>query len=475
MLRPGRSKASKQRPCPALGHNITAAECGAQRQSRIACPADCPHNPFGPANYSQLLELEEAFDIKCMDRLFALAPDRSALQRELARATRQHPHALHVFYVWHLFFAGNSEADTFARRWEQTGAPELRNDERVLLRAKLQMRLVLLEIHRVLAGGQVEAVDLLSPTPEPMLIQDRNLAKMASRFSTLLGWVSPLPHFWRMSGTAASIPEVAQFTAPEIVREIAQHLGGPVTEPARRRWLTEHFLRFNETLEATVRLRHQQTLSGMDATWGTAIYELRAAFAQCRERLDSLTDLEPTELNPQERGEGFADAYEWFDPELKLPSKQLTPPGGQLTLGRVLLGQSQCRVETMGTEKLTRLRARLEQQMGGLLRFASERVDDLGARMAAKEPAVKPTLVSPPFVGTTQPIGFQHHPGAGTAARPFPGGDPAGTDARRPPCFSGRSGARAQRPHPPRGHRRSGPAPETHSPDETAGAQPGRA
>jgi hypothetical protein len=63
------SKSSKLRPCPALGRDISPADCGEPRQSRLACPADCPHNPFGPAHYSQLLEIEDRLDTKSLERL----------------------------------------------------------------------------------------------------------------------------------------------------------------------------------------------------------------------------------------------------------------------------------------------------------------------------------------------------------------------------------------------------------------------
>jgi hypothetical protein len=387
------SKSSKQRPCPALGRDISPADCGEQRQSRLACPADCPHNPFAPANYSQLLEIEDRLDAKSLDRLVAQAPDRAALQNELATAKRRGLQATHAFFVWQLFFAADANNITFARRWEQSGVAELKNDERVLWRAKMQMRIVLLEVHKVFAGGRVEAVDLLSANPVPMILQDRSLAGMAARFSTFLTWVFPLPHYWRLSGTAATIPDVAQFSPPEIVREIVRHLGGPLTEAEMRRWLAEHFPRIDAALQAVSRLRRRQMLTGMDAKWGKAVYELRAPFAQCRKRLDALADVELDDLSDAEQDEGFVEAREWFD---ALPeAKHLTAPGGRMVLGRVLLGQSLWRVETFGAEKLSRLRQQFETQLGQRVRFTAERVDDLGARLSHQEPAVDESLAPP--------------------------------------------------------------------------------
>ncbi len=295
--------------------------------------------------------------------------------------------------VWKLFFATDANNTTFARRWEQAGWTELKNDERVLLGAKMRMRIVLIEIHRVLPDGQVEAVDLLSSDPTPMILQDRGLASVAARFTTCLGWSYPMPHYCRLSGTATTIPDMAQFSPQEIVREITRHLGGPLTEDEMRRWLAEHFVRFDEALQAVSRTRRRQMLAGMDAKWGRVVYELRAPFAECRGRLDAVADVEPDELTSQEQAEGFAEARAWLDPVPQ--TKELTAPGGRMILGRVLLGQSMWRVETLGADKLSRLRREFENQLGGQARFTGERVDDMAAQLAAKEPAVDRTLVPP--------------------------------------------------------------------------------
>jgi len=387
------SKTPKLRPCPALGRDISPVDCGEQRQSRLSCPENCAHNPFAPANYSQMLEIEDRLDRKIMESLVALAPDRSSLHRDLAHAKRQGVHAIHAFYVWNLFFATGADQTTFAKRWEQSGLTELKNDERVLLRAKMQMHIALLEIHRVSDGGRVEAVDLLSPNQVPMIFQDRSLAAMASRFSTLLSWIFPQPHYWRLSGTAVTIPDVQDFSASEIVHEIVGHLGGPLTEPEMRRWLAEHFLEFCASQLAVAQLRHRQMLAGLDAKFGKAVYELRTTFAQCRERLDALPDVKPDDLSETEENEGVAEARAWFDHPPKM--KQLTLPGGQIVLGRILLGQSHWRLETFGADKLSRLRRQFEKHLGDRVRFSGERVDDLGARMNARKPAVDESLAPP--------------------------------------------------------------------------------
>jgi len=80
-------KSSKQRECPALGRAIGRAECGAGRQSRIACPATCEHNPFTAANHTALLEAEDRLNMRTIAALAAEIGE-AAVDRILA-ACRQ--------------------------------------------------------------------------------------------------------------------------------------------------------------------------------------------------------------------------------------------------------------------------------------------------------------------------------------------------------------------------------------------------
>jgi hypothetical protein len=397
------SKASKNRACPAVGREIPVSDCVAHRHSSYACPAECLHNPFAPANYSRFLELEGKLDRQSMDYLMEHAADRPAMEKALQRA-QSHPslHAMHAWYEWNLFFAPGADGLTCCERWEKAGFSELKSDQRVLQRAKMKTRMALLEIHRVLDGERVEAVDLFAPDAPPMLFQDRGLAGMAVRFACVLTWIYPLPHFWRLSGTAAVIPDMSQFSPEEIVMEIVRHLGGPATVDGARRWLAENFLRFDDALQATSRARRMQMFAGMDAKFGKAVYELQAPFAECRTRLDQLPDVEPDDLSDAERQEGFAEARVWFTESVAL--KQAVPPGGRAVLGRVLLGQAHWRLEAFGGERFAQLRRQFEKHLGQRVRFTGERLDDLGTRMAAKEPAVNESLVPSRLLGEPQKI-----------------------------------------------------------------------
>ncbi len=387
-------KASKQRLCPAVGRKISAGECGECRGSRYTCPEDCGHNPFEPANYLQLLEIEDGLDAKTVGRMFEDAPDRPALEGMFRRAAEaKSPQALHVLTSWRLFNEQGADGMTCAQRWERAGFPGLKNDERVLFRAKMQMRVALLEIRCVIDEQHIEATDLFAPDRPTLSIVDRSLARQAVRFASFLTWAFPLPHFCRMAGSALVIPDWAPFEPLEIVTELVRHLGGPAGVEPMRRWLAEHFLRFGEALNATAWERRRLMFAAIDAKWGSAVYELRAPFSECRDVVDKTDRVEEDNLDEKERREGFAEARTWLD-DAASPAV-VVPEEAAPILGRVLLGQTFWRIEAMGAERLARLRGRLETVLGSRVRFTGERLDDVGARMANDEPRGDPALVPP--------------------------------------------------------------------------------
>ena len=397
------SKSGKRRFCPAAGREITSAECGEHRGSKYSCPATCGFSPLAPANYSQLLELEGTVDKKTAEWLFATAPDRPALDAGMRAVQRSKSgHAHHAFFVQQIFFVPDTSGRTCAQRWEAAGFTGLKNDERVLLSAKMGLRVALIEIHRILDDQSVEAVDLLAENPRPFTVVDRTMASHAVRFAPYLCWAYTLPHFWRMHGTAIVIPDYLFFEAKEIVTEIAGHLGGPQDEAGLRHWLAMNFERFEKSLKAVDGARHRMMFEGMDANFGKAVYELRRPFAECREVLDAEPAVDEDQLSDSERDEGFAEARAWFTDAATSPVA--LPKGGRPLLGRILLGQAHWRLEAMGAEKLAALRAAFERILGARVQFTGERLDNIGVAMAEKHPAPDPALVPPRLLGNPQRI-----------------------------------------------------------------------
>lgn len=418
------SKKGKKRSCPALGREITASDCGENRHGRYACPPTCPHDPFAVENYTALLAIEDAFDRRTSRRLFEEAEERSELEYGLQRAMRdESPHGVHAFMVWRLFFHRDVRGLTCGQRWAEAGYQGMNNDERVFLQAKMQLRVVLLEVHRILDEQRVEVVDLLAPEAPPMIILDRSLAGRVSRFSTLLGWAYPLPHFWRLSGSAILLPEVDACDPLEVLAETVRHLGGPAEVAARRLWLAEHFVRVDASFRATAGERHRLMLAGADAQPGVAIYSLQAPFAECRAALDADPEIDDTELLDEERGHGFAEARDWFDD--KSPVQV-----GRAVLGQVLLGQVSWQLKATGAARLAALRERFEKRLGARVRFERERRDDVGLRRSLDIPKADPALVPPRLLEAPPQVGISLVKMPASMPMPMTEGEQADIEAR---------------------------------------------
>lgn len=380
--------------CPAVGRAITPADCGEHRHSHYACPAECPHNPFARTRYSEVLELERTVDGKAMDWLKKSAPDFSALEQGVRRAMQdESAHALHAFFGWRIFFQRDADGLTCAQRWEAAGFPGLNNDAQVLMRAKMQMQPTLVEVQTVLDSERTDTVDLLAPGRPRRLFVDRALAASASRFTSFIGWVFPLPHFWRLAGTVIVVPDLGPFEPVEVVTELVRHLGGPTAPDTLPRWLAEHWTRLADALGATIQARHHDMLTATDAQFGKAVYELRAPFAECCRALEAVEEVDDDDLAPSERQEGFAEARVWFETSPE-PVVAL-PPGGQVVLGRILLGQTFWRLEAIGRERLEQLRAHFEAALAHRVQFAGERRDDVGRSAADRNLQFDAALVPP--------------------------------------------------------------------------------
>lgn len=396
-------KASKLRPCPARGTAITPAECGEHRHSRYPCPADCAFNPFSPANYDQLLATEARLDDAIFRQLLQEEPDAGPF---IAAEHQRHPgcgaHAATVARVFHRRGAGGG---TPAERWLQATPPGWRNDERTLLTGKVRIRVVLVEIRHVIDDRTTVAGDLLSGAE--LRLVDRGLAGRATRFSTLLSWAYPLPHFWRMSGPAIVLPEFGPVDALDALLEFVRHLGGPLDPgPERAAWLAENFCRLETAITATAMERRRMMFATMDAHFSSTTFSLEQPLDECRRALGEEADVAPDNLSENERAEGLVEAWVWFEPDAEFRSLAV-PPGGRAVQGRVLLGERTARIESLGAARLARLRLAFERSMGRRVRFHYERRDDLADRVAPDAASADAKLVPPRLLAQPERLELQ--------------------------------------------------------------------
>ena len=382
----GQSK--KKRMCPAVGREITSAECGAGRNTRLACPPSCPHNPFSPENYAQALAIEDGLTPKVLRRM--AAEPGSAYPVPSGRMAEDLD--FFVRSVRARFFDRDVTGKTFAERWQAVGYAGLTNDERVLFAGQAQLRLVLLELHRVEAE-QCVGPDLLEPESAPLVVRDRSLAGMAVRFLSLLTWAYPLPQYGRLHGMATVIPECPGLAPLEVVRAVVRHLGGPAEMPALREWLQPNFALMHRALGALEEGLRQRTFAQMAVSYHTAVYRLRTPAAELARRFAALPALVPEPLPDNERKEGYTQSWVWLD-EKAATQAECQP--GTPTLGNVALGPEHlCLKGGMG-QRFAQLRAEFERAFGQDVELVGERTDDVARQLAQKHPPQFDAALVPP-------------------------------------------------------------------------------
>lgn len=391
------SSSKKHRPCPATGRTIPAAECGANRVLRYACPPDCVFNPFAPANYDQLSALEDHATEAAMGRLHEELRTSRAGEATLARlASLQDLGEADQECLW--LFHGERDADgrTLLQRWERDGFAGQKNDTRVILRGRAQHRVLLLEVLCVRDSQTIEVVDLLAPGQPRLTVIDRGLASSANRFNVYLACGYPLPHYWRLLGFAIPLPSIVDFSPEQVFQELILHLGAPIEPADRQSWLVRHFRHIQSAVTATTQARQRAMWEQNDTFWGRAHYALEAPFEACREVLDASASIESEEPSHEERANGVTESRVWFD---DAPSSEALASFGRPVLGRVLLQPSTWQLEAMGAERLARLRQAFEQCLGSRVRFVLESRQNL-APPQGFTPAPDPSLVPPRLLET---------------------------------------------------------------------------
>ena len=258
----GEAKRKNQRACPALGKNITAAECGEGRNSKIDCPADCPHNPCAPENY---VEQFGPLETKVIHKLLSLlARNLTSMEiRELLGSGEAFKcHALHV---WHLQGRGLFE------QWREKGLlADWKNDERFVAGCFANTRVALTEIQRIENETTVIVRDLLQPELGEMRLIDTAFAKQGKRFDTHLGWIYKVPAGWRSSGAAIEFSDMGDREILDTFNILIDHLGGPAED--RQKWLLEHMILLHEAIIEVRQERRKRMFHSSDLCEVTRVF-----------------------------------------------------------------------------------------------------------------------------------------------------------------------------------------------------------
>ena len=233
------------------------------------------------------------------------------------------------------------------------------------MRGKLHMRPAIVEVAIVYwMTRRVEVVDLLDPRKQPFVIVDWVIARSAVRFGVYAIHAVPLPNFTRLFGTAYVIPGLAQSgRRGRQCLKSSVHLGGGEDEAFRRRWLMEHYSRFEDALVGGQRWPAAEACSRIwTRSLGRRCMNSRPRLLNAWFCWDSCPDVADDDLAEGEGAEGFAQARAWYAREGDFEREHVGGEGA--VLGRVLLGQGYWRVEAMGAARLEKAARAIESLMG---------------------------------------------------------------------------------------------------------------
>jgi hypothetical protein len=394
----------RRRDCPAVNRAITAQECGENRGTKWACPAECEYFPFTPANYASWLELEDVLMETVLDRALGEMPgvEGLAFARHMAQiADNLHRQSLCAYRFFH---QRDTAGKTMVDRWEAAGWPGLRNDLRHLLSGQRKMRPALLEVRGILDDQRIEVVDLFGDPEQKFTLIDRSMAATVARFATFLTWYYEMPHGARVSGGGLAIHAQGDLAPAEVIAELLRHLGAPDEPAMRSAWLAEHLFRVAEAYTAVIAARWEDAANHVDARYTKTEYKVRGRHLE--QRLAQVRGALPEPPGPDEEDEGFDEGWVWLDeaaPEestdqLSLPLTPANPRigAGQPVLGRVLLGPGRARIEARSSGLHAQLRARFERVAGADATFVSERAEDLAVQAFAKQRRPYDAALIPP-------------------------------------------------------------------------------
>ncbi len=380
----GEAKRKNQRECPALHRTISAAECGQGRNTTIPCPADCPHNPFAPANYREQFGPMEARVIHKLMALLARKLTHAELREMLGSGETYDVHALHV---WHLYGRGLID------EWITAG--ELRdwkNDERFLVDCFRTTRVALTEIQRIADDDSVIVRDLLQPELGEIRIIDTSFVRNALRFDTHLGWIYRVPGGWRSSGAAIEFAALGYRDAVETLEILLDHLGAPPGD--RRQWLLENMMLLQEAITEIFKARSELSLRRTDTREVTREFEAKPA------KLADLAD----ELRRHPRMGPMDDPSGDYDGELLVPAE--SPGGPSQVVGRITIDDGIVRARALSMGRADQLRAFL-LELEPKLRETDESVVDLSPESPAR--TSQPDLVPPVLVEDVGGMDFVSH------------------------------------------------------------------
>lgn len=382
----------KRRDCPALQTFISAADCGRQRGSQLACPAHCPHFPFGTAAPPETwTRLELEWVTKAL-RFLSDRLGRDALQARLRQCeppvqdqVTKVEGAVLQLVMMHLMVERDAEGRPAVEVWEAAGFPGLNNDERVMTAHRRHARATVVEVERHLDAHSFLARDRFEPDRPPFLVFNPGLSRGTARFARLLTYLTHYPHFARLSVPTFEVPHHLWTDWESRVR--AEHATAAATAPGLtlKDFLSRSFAHGVELIVAARQTYNERLINQMDMHECLAAYSYRVP----RDEIEAVLREKPefrAETPQAERA--FAQplaAYQWLrlgesaalEEDLRGSVHLDKQVEGVGTVGKLRFYPERLVVETLSKAKHAFARRQLERYLEGRISFEEESVVNL--------------------------------------------------------------------------------------------------
>jgi hypothetical protein len=387
MNNPMREPDRGDRPCPAINGHIKTADCGAQRGSKLACPATCRFFPFGTSReaYDLFLKMDTRWGAKVFDYL-AARRGPAFLEGCLQQTTFGGDKEERVLGMSHaLYFGMFYERDVTGLRlvdhWEEEGLPGLNNDERVMMRHSKQARATVVEVQKVLDDQHLRCIDLYQPGQPVFLVQDRSLSRCAFRFSRLLCWLSPLPHHARLSMGVVPIDHSHWPLWSEVMERRLADLRHADPAASMSDLLARQFLPAAQAVRQVAAEYYEHMIKSLDLYHCVGTYRLAVPVARILARLADRPDFDPVEPRAAVGGTLPLAQFDWLRLGESAELNQALPcanssPENVGTVGKLQIFPDRLVLEALSRQKYDFARAKLEQLFGTALCFLRESIVD---------------------------------------------------------------------------------------------------
>lgn len=389
------------RPCPAIKGYIKPSDCGSQRGSKLACPAECPFFPLGIAAYDLLLKTEQGGLKKASRFVFDHVPrsqlDRLYREGSSVYAGQAQAEILATGYLlWSMLsYYRGSDGKTLLELWESKNWVGLNNDERLWMQCRQRWIMTVVEVQKIRQPHMLVCQDLLRPEAGELIINDREFALTTARFSRILCYLVPLPHYHRVSPTVFMIPmaiwpewktsilqrfESCRGTAPDLSMSVflAQNLADCV-----------HLLH-----EISIRIKNQ-ILEQLDLKACIASYRLRIPANDFEAMLRNRPDFQPSQPPSLKSGARLKACFDWITlgesavlrQQNAVVSGKLDPEKEKERVGTLWLTETHLGFQAFRHKKFVQARQWLEKQFADQLQLEKETVQNLGEERALQEEA----------------------------------------------------------------------------------------